>query len=292
MKRASLHAPADEIGEIFENSPQNLIPLLDDVGRYAGYCARRDKFMKLRAEERTPIPRVGGLATPLGVYLTTGVHAAGAGLPGLALTGISLALFVMGIRYGFYSLASSFDGIQRMNDTAQIAVAFGLLLAIIRLSPMAGLHAAEHQIIHLLENGLPLTPENACRQPRTHRRCGTGIAVGLIGLEIALIGAFQIQPVALAIAISALWAILFLMGWPHIGLFIQSLLTTKRPNPGQIRNAIRAGGSLLEMYRSEPHGNPPLWQRIWNSGMVPILISFLLTSWLFEQALLIQIRFI
>lgn len=283
------HARVREARHIFETTAQRLIPLLDDKGRYTGFCASRNELLKLWAGQ-FEMPRIGGLATPLGVYLTTSIHTAGAGNYGLVLTGIIFAFFVLISQRGFIYLMSYFPEIQSFNYIIQMSIVFALLLLIIRFSPLAGLHAAEHQTIHVIEKGLPLTPDNVLAQPRSHHRCGTNIMVGLVGIEMGVWGAITIEPVEYSIVFFVIWLILLIIGWQQLGLLIQRLFTTAKPSRRQVENAIKAGKALIEKYRQRPHGAPNLWQRVWGSGMLQIMISFLLTYWICHQIIDIWMR--
>ncbi len=56
-----------------------------------------------------------------------------------------------------------------------------------------GYHGAEHQSIHCLEHGQPLTPENAAKFSRLHMRCGTAFLVMTIAVAIVI---HSVAPVA------------------------------------------------------------------------------------------------
>jgi uncharacterized protein YqhQ len=185
---------------------------------------------------------------------------------------------------------SYFPEIQEYNYLLQMAIVFLLLLIIIRFSPLSGLHAAEHQTIHVIEKGLPLTPENVLAQPRAHRRCGTNIMVGLVGIEMGISGVVTIEAVEYQIIFFVIWLILLIVGWQQMGQLIQRIFTTARPNRSQVESAIKAGKQLIERYRERPHGAPNIWQRIWGSGMLQIMVSFGLTYWISLQIIDIWVK--
>jgi len=159
-----------------------LLPILDTAGRFAGVVSRNDLLAALNRDLR---PRtVGGLATPLGVYLTTGDHRAGAGDLGLFLTGVVMALchlVVVNVLEGF----AITQGMALPAWPTAIAE-FLLYLFLLRLTPLAGFHAAEHQVVHSIERGEPLVMRNVMRQPREHPRCGTNLVALIFGAQLLL----------------------------------------------------------------------------------------------------------
>jgi CBS domain-containing protein len=65
------------------------LPVIDDSGMYRGMISRSDVVAALGQQVRPPV--VGGMATPLGVWLTTGSITGGAPALGLFLSGAVLA---------------------------------------------------------------------------------------------------------------------------------------------------------------------------------------------------------
>lgn len=66
---------------------------------------------------------------------------------------------------------------------------FGYLSAIARMANVRRLfqyHGAEHQVIHVHENGLELTPENAGRFPTIHPRCGTAFLAIVLVISVVV----------------------------------------------------------------------------------------------------------
>jgi uncharacterized protein YqhQ len=57
---------------------------------------------------------------------------------------------------------------------------FSLLLfaLLFRLSWVTGYHAAEHQVVHTIEQGDDLRPEVVVAKPRVHPRCGSNLMAG------------------------------------------------------------------------------------------------------------------
>ena len=159
------------------------LPVVDGNGRYRGMISRADIVAALGRNVRPP--SVGGMATPLGVWLTTGSLSAGAPALGLFLSGMVLGgcfiasdaimQFALGAINADWGRAFASG---RIGATAEGGDAFNLLvtgvqgllfLLIMRLLPLSGVHAAEHQTVWAIEKGLALTPENVAKMPRAIR---------------------------------------------------------------------------------------------------------------------------
>ena len=59
-------------------------------------------------------------------------------------------------------------------------LSFLLFLVIVRLTPLAGYHGAEHKVVHAIERYGYATAEQARAMPRAHRRCGTTLLAGIL----------------------------------------------------------------------------------------------------------------
>jgi hypothetical protein len=263
---------------------------VDERGCYTGKCASRTQLYLLLHGMLRPA-RIGGLATPLGVYMTSGYHASGAGWKGLIATGILFGILAYGLDWlGLFTYSAAtavFPFIARWSEGQQLILQTGMtvvcLLAMLRLSPMSGLHAAEHMTINAIERDLDLTEPMIRTQPREHARCGTNLMVFLGGLQmlgISLAYSWQdMSPLGLTFY-TALWLFIIHKFWRPAGLWLQRHFTTKTPTSAQIASGIKAGEELLEKFQREPHPTPSLIRRIWGSGLVHMAASFLITAWL------------
>jgi CBS domain-containing protein len=74
------------------------LPVVDASGSYRGMVSRADLVAALGQQVRPPV--VGGMATPLGVWLTTGSLSGGAPPLGLFLSGATLAFCFFVAHYG------------------------------------------------------------------------------------------------------------------------------------------------------------------------------------------------
>ncbi|MCX7993188.1 MAG: DUF1385 domain-containing protein [Fimbriimonadales bacterium] len=289
--RLPIDMPAEEAAETLAYSEQPAVGV-DPWGRYVGVITLAG--LAARPISLPQAGLIGGMATPLGVYLTNGVVNAGAGALGLMLTGALLfALFLLANwlviggmwwaqdRFGIplYSYYSSpfagqwflFSDVMGLVLRSSIFVLFLLLM---RLLPIAGTHAAEHMVVHAIERGEPLTLEVVRRMPRVHPRCGTNLVAG-IALFLGLSKVFQFGTVdGDARDFALLMALLFtLMFWRTFGGFLQWVATTKPPTDRQLLSAIRVGEELLRKARPLSGATPPFGLRLLNSGILQILIG-------------------
>jgi uncharacterized protein YqhQ len=135
------------------------------------------------------------MATPFGVYLSDGANQAGAGNLALVAGGAALAILATTATVIVQALVDLVGHVTH-HDVSSISLQYSpvdgkllptllatglrlsvslVFLSLIRISRIAGFHAAEHQTVHAIENGEPLVPEIVSRMPRPHPRCGTNI---------------------------------------------------------------------------------------------------------------------
>jgi CBS domain-containing protein len=286
-------SPTDTIAQAiarFGETDLPLIPLVDARGRYTGQCASRTQLSLLLHGLLKPA-RIGGLATPLGVYMTSGYYSSGAGWKGLIATGVLFGILAHALDWlgllVYSAVTALFPIIAHWSEGQQMILQTGLvlvsLLALLRLSPISGLHAAEHMTINAIERDLDLTEPLIRTQPREHIRCGTNLMVFLGGLQILGISLYyagrEMNPVGLTLY-TALWLFVIFKFWKPAGLWLQRHFTTKTPTSAQLASGIKAGEELLEKFRQKPHPMPSLARRIWGSGLVHMAVSFLITAWL------------
>jgi CBS domain-containing protein len=261
------------------------LPVIEEDGFYQGMISRSD-LLEYWAGDLKP-SRIGGMATPFGVYLT------GAGLRGgvsdtaLYLTGAMMGLLVIGLQLALpflfgavqnatgWPVAALADspaaGLGNWMDVAGIfvrALPYLFFIVLIRLTPVAGYHAGEHQTVWAIERGEPLVPEVVARMPRPHPRCGTNLVTGMIIFDVVRNVDPYWGPYLAMIA-----ALLF---WRRLGHYVQLYFTTRPATPKQLESGIKAGKELLEKYRQNPGGPAvePLVVRLWNLGLLKILLGY------------------
>jgi hypothetical protein len=253
------------------------LPLIvvDDDDRLIGLLTPADLFPRRRPQLRPAM--VGGMATPFGVYLTSGVS--GAGVPKWALIGSGAAITAM---FSFALLLGQMtsywlqrNGLQPgIGDDFQVAVTFIGFAATFRFLPLSGIHGAEHQVVHAIERELELVPSVVKRMPLVHPRCGTNYSVG-ISLFLGLFGWEWTSVSEYRLLLAAIIAGCL---WRPLGRSVQKYVTTKRPNERQLNQAIAAGHELLANYEFVRTGYPNVATRIWNTGLAFVLTGSLATG--------------
>ncbi len=261
----------------FDRAGLGSLPVLDEANRYLGMLSRADVLSALTGYVRPPV--VGGMATPLGVWLTDGVLTGGVSAFGLFLSGLTIAAFFYIAQLAVYFVARAINpefgmlvlsgrlGLQ--NDSANLLNTFfaGLhalfFLLMFRLTPLAGVHAAEHQTVHALERGLPLTPENVAKMPRAHPRCGTNLMAiaGLIYVGITHLSALTPDWI-LGLLIFTFFV------WRSFGDVLQVLFTTRPASKKQLESGIRAAQQLMAHYQNTPFMTSRSPLRLLNAGMM------------------------
>ncbi len=140
-------------------------------------------------------PRLGGMATPLGVYLHDGVSSrrrgllgsgsdrrddepAGAdGAGGRARAGAGRRPRIRACLAAGRALTP--PGLQLWLSAISPWLPLPFVFLLLRLVPLSGTHAAEHQVVHCIERHAPLVPDCVRAMPRVHPRCGTNCLPGL-----------------------------------------------------------------------------------------------------------------
>ncbi len=277
------YAPAEQALGHMELAGLTVIPVVNAMGQYVGMVSRADLIAIARGVVRPP--RAGGMATPLGVYLTTGAVRAGAGDLGLFLTGAMLTVVLvlaaqvaaaavwLADRLWGTSIYSALlarqvqpdalaPDVQMLAFYAVFGVAF---LALFRFGPLGGYHAAEHMTVNALEQGEELVLEKVSRMPRVHKRCGTNIAVVFFVLWVAL-DAFRVSQLSLAFLVLVL-----LLGRTALGGAVQQWVTTRPPRAHELANGIAVGRELVARYQPVAGRPVSLARRLWNMGVLQVL---------------------
>ena len=270
------------------------LPVFDDARQYLGMVSRADLLAGVHQSVRPPL--VGGMATPLGVWLTDGRFSGGAPPLGLFLTGLILSLGLMlstalivagawAIRPEWGAMAYSgrlgaaLDPTNLFNTVASL-VQGALFLLFFRFLPLSGVHAAEHQTVWALERGLPLTVENVRQMPRAHPRCGTNLVAlgGLLTIGIQHLP--EITPNWILVVFVAAF-----FGWRSLGTVLQDHFMTRPASDKQIEGGIRAANEVMEKYQAAPFAQAPLPLRLLNNGMLWSAAGMILGLFVLDGAL-------
>ncbi|MFP3904436.1 MAG: DUF1385 domain-containing protein [Armatimonadota bacterium] len=253
-----------------------------------------------RAEEPLQCPqpgrsrpgRISGTALPFGVHLSNGAYGSASNLHliygGANILGLGAIALV--ITYIETWLVQTFVGVPLpaylLGVTAQVPgpdaqvwsaliniLPFVNFLLILRMSSLAGYHAAEHKVVTTIERYGYATYELAKEMPRVHPRCGTVLLLGILPVLLVAIPLLYIEPVwALVVAI---------VGWflrYHTGFFVQNYFTTKTPTPKQLKAGLHAGNTLLERWREDPHKKVPWLKSLWIRGIPQMVIGLVIMS--------------
>ena len=261
----------------FDRAGLGSLPVLDETHSYLGMISRADVISALTGYVRPPM--VGGLATPLGVWLTDGVLEGGAPTLGLFLSGLGIAGRFVAAQLLLYLIARAINpqwgalalsgrlGLSVDESGLLNSVFFALhallLLLMFRFTPLAGVHAAEHQTVHALERGLPLTVENVSKMPRAHPRCGTNLMAIASLILVGVVHSPDLSPDW----ILGLMLITFLV-WRSFGDALQTIFTTRPATKKQLESGIKAANDLMRAYQAQPFlvSRSPL--RVLNKGML------------------------
>lgn len=266
---------------LLRQSPNGSLPFYQpETGELLGVLSR---------PSLTP-PRLGGMATPLGVYLTDGVHAGGAGFWGLFLTGMtlgSLALAAQAVVFGLGHLLGQAaphltPPLRALSPLGPALLTLLLLFAGLRLLPMSGTHAAEHQVVHCIERGAPLLPSWVRAMPRVHPRCGTNLVVGFTLFQLIFLAVFvaaqtwalsALDAATISLVAAAPVALLF---WRRLGGWVQQWLATRPATDRQIADAIRAAEQVLRRRSAEASSGGGLRfpRRVWRMGLAQVLLGY------------------
>lgn len=264
------------IRELFDKIPKmhtRVIPIIDRKGIFTGKAIIRTNLINYLSQMIKP-QTIGGLATPLGVYLTDGIHQAGAKTKGLIALGAVFAITI----YIINNVSGYISNALLLPEFYTGLIELSLFLVVLRLSPFSKIHAAEHMVINTIERGLPLTAEAVKTQSPVHERCGTNIMVFILGILCVTYLVNIISPYNFYMKfLLSLVGFLFVFSyWKQIGRWTQKYLTTAFPDDKKIKNGIKAGKELLEVYKKDVHINqfyPML--KIWNSGFIQIIFTFM-----------------
>jgi CBS domain-containing protein len=224
---------------------------------------------------RRPMPRpaaIGGMATPFGVYLTTGSLSSGPRKWALVTTGTCMIIILLcGQALGLWADGNAAQLHLPKFVAENLGTALTLLVFMIgfRSTPLAAIHAAEHQTVHAIERGEELSLEVVRRMPRVHPRCGTNIFAGAT-IFLTVFGFEWIPSVELRLIAASLLTVVF---WRRLGAIIQQWITTRPANDRYLAMGIQSGKELLNRYGETPITTPTWPQRIWNSGMLHTMVG-------------------
>jgi CBS domain-containing protein len=274
--------PGDGAAVLAATAETSSVVVVDASDRYVGIAYLADQLAPADLAHR-PIG-AGGMATPRGVYLTTGSARGGSGNWAIYSTGLLLGA-ALGISHGlvglgawaaeratawpWFSLWLSVEA-PRSSEVQWLLVQFAvapIFLLLLRALPLAGYHGAEHKVINAMDQGEPLELDVVRRMSRVHVRCGTNLIAGL-GIFVVVTQALSaIRPPGLADADGALigGALAWLL-YKRVGPLLQRWFTTREPSDHQLRAAISAANDLMRAGYLAPAAPPTQLRRLWCMG--------------------------
>ena len=190
----------------------------------------------------------------------------------LFLTGVLMSLLNGGVLVLLLWVDNTFFG-EKMPLTLFYLLQIFLFLSLLRLTPLAGYHAAEHQTVNAIEQGEPLTVERVLAMSRFHPRCGTNLMALFITADLMLRFGSPLFPIWGGVALLTIGFILFLV-WRPLGKFLQLAFTTRPPTKKQVLSGVHAGEELLTLYHRCPDHSASFLQKVWNMGIVQIIVGW------------------
>jgi len=281
-----IFAPPDIALQMLDAHRTDVMPVVDHSGRYRGLIARAD--LVLVTSGVAPPERIGGMATPLGVYLTSGTARGGVGDLALFLSGLSLFCFMVLAWAVVFAITwflepNSAINLALLGPTTSLPwawLAVGAMMGLLfRTSPLAGYHAAEHQVVHAVERGEDLVPERVSRMPRVHPRCGTNLViVGVTATAIVMFLGGTTDGVVVAVIVA-------LIARYPLGGLAQYFVTTKPAGEAELRSGIRAAEDLIERHQAVIGKALSPMQRVWAMGLIQVGAGLLIPMWAFTRLL-------
>lgn len=261
-------ASREEARAVLAASGRPAVVVLDPDRRYLGVIRVFDLYHVPARAARPAM--VGGMATPLGVYLTNGSLTGGVKAPALVLTGMVMSTMLLIGLVITAALSQSLPAAAPywMKNAILNLLPVALFFLQVRLSPIAATHGAEHMVVHAIERGEALRPDIVRRMPRVHPRCGTNLAIGALlftGLVQAMWSTLQGSGALIALIIT-------IAAWRPLGSLAQRYVTTKEPRDKDIISAISAAEELISKYRSSERRTPTVSSRLAASGL-PLIIA-------------------
>lgn len=276
---------AEDAAAFLRSNHLDCAPVVDtSTNTLVGMVSLAELVAAIYGRVRPPV--IGGMATPLGVYLTGGGVRGGVGDLALMTTGIFMGCLALAAAWLTDEAFRQGGWIEQIPALARavgplspegVQLAGFLTFALLfRLTWVTGYHAAEHQVVHTIEAGDDLRPEVVRAKPRVHPRCGTNIvaAIGIMAVFWNKPWLSQLQPLLAMLTTFILWR--------RVGGWCQQYVTTRPASDRQIASGITAAEQLLERYRTrercrtrrEERRGPLL--RIWNMGLLQVLGGFAL----------------
>ncbi len=246
-------------------------------------------------------PAIGGTAMVNGVHLSTRTFGTGS-FTRLFLTGftlMSIGAFAMVLTYVALWVIGRAANVSLIELWMQVVgpfempgllmwqiftslLSFLLFLVVVRLTPLAGYHGAEHKVVHAIERyGYP-TLALARDMPRIHRRCGTTLLAGILPAFLIAAPLAVVEPMLALLVVFLGWMTRF-----RVGGVIQQYLTTREPTDAQLQAGLHAGYEVLARWRRDPFATVPPLTSFWRRGMIQMLLGVIVGmqffNWVYQR---------
>jgi hypothetical protein len=244
------------------------------------------------------VPRISGTAMPTGVFLSTGTvgtaRAHSLILTGFALISLGMLSAVpsylivwLADQYLHLSLTAMLLQVGAPSDAAVAALArvginlvtFVVFLTLLRQTPLAGYHAAEHMTVNAIEQyGIYQWEAHVPDMSPVHSRCGSNLLAGVLPTLLIGVPLFAVQPLLTLAIVLVSWR------FRHVaGGFIQRTFTTKPPTPLQLQRGMDAGRRLLADWVRMPAPRLSIAQQLWRRGVPQLVAGVVLALYLFGR---------
>lgn len=279
--------------DALRRSDRPALPLHDREGRLVAVLSRPEAALPV------PTPRLGGMATPLGVYLHDGISSGGAGFWGLVLTGMTMSVLALTAQLAAHAVSRLVSahvpqlglwgshlpaGVSLWLSAISPWLPLPFVFLLLRFIPLSGIHAAEHQVVHCVERREPLRVDTVRSMPRVHPRCGTNIFAGFTLFLLSFLAVFcltevqhwqMLDSVTLAAVLSGPFTLIY---WRRAGGWVQQWFATRPATDPQISGAIFAAEQVLSRHQQlAPRGKRPRFaplRRFWTMGLAQILLGY------------------
>lgn len=220
-------------------------------------------------------PYFSGITTPWGFCIASGTAISGTGAKAFFWYGWLLGGIILLSQFLMIQLVQAFlpfipaSGMHNVFIFKPLVfvnpLLFPLYSLMVRFSPAAGYHAAEHMAINALYSGQPLTRTLVANQSRVDENCGTANVLSILGLGLLLyLG-------CLLWLWTGPWLTLLMMGlsllllyryFTPLNFWFQEHVYTVPPNPNQLECAFQSVCDLAARMDNNPLSqHPSYWPR-------------------------------
>lgn len=245
-------------------------PIVDENNNYTGECISRKKLI-CYIFKTLNLGKIIGIATPIGIYLTDGLHQTGSKDFGLVIFGAFLAF--LNFLIDFTNFFINFN-----EPIFNIIFKIILFLILFKILPISSILASKHKVINAMNKGLPLTYDIVEAQSPIY----TNGIINLFVLGIGILFIFYINYEFLPdiwifkFFLTFIFLLILFSHFKHINSFLQKIFLTKNTSKKQILQAIHSAENLQKLKQETPPRKISALQYIYTSGVLQIIVGFLI----------------